>query len=456
MSIAIATSLCTLIVCLSPLSAAQQPSSDKDHAPPPLEMDGVIGIPIDISSIQAEVVFDLETRTAMATADVRFEMTADGMPLFDLRQRIAKLSCNGEELDPELVSSHKSGPDGSRMRLLQKELVAGTQHLLHFEYPLLKPNSPRAIDIGWGDGTLDWDFFFSDLNSGRYMEMWFPANLLYDRFKFDLDLKINGATAEHQIVTNGDVSEIEKQKHWKLSFPPTFAAFSHMLVVVPSDKVTRSASKVKVGDRTIHLDVCKLNTASTSLKDIHKRTSDYLKEFSKSTAMWPHGDRCTVFVWTGGRSMEYDGATTTSMGALGHELFHSWFGRGLKPVSQNDGWWDEAWTVWFADGGRTEPKKIPGKGSPVELASSNPYNRTTNSLSYRAGSLFFSRLAKELGDKKLMKLMAEFFNKNYATGASTEEMAQFLYAKTQNDQVLQLFHRYIYGKEGSVMDKKNR
>jgi hypothetical protein len=40
--------------------------------------------------------------------------------------------------------------------------------------------------------------------------------------------------------------------------------------------------------------------------------------------------------------MEYDGGTTTASGNLKHETYHTWWGRGLKPASQNDAWWDEA------------------------------------------------------------------------------------------------------------------
>ena len=35
--------------------------------------------------------------------------------------------------------------------------------------------------------------------------------------------------------------------------------------------------------------------------------------------------------------MEYDGATTAAVGAVEHEVLHSWFGRGIKPARASDG-----------------------------------------------------------------------------------------------------------------------
>ena len=71
---------------------------------------------------------------------------------------------------------------------------------------------------------------------------------------------------------------------------------------------------------------------------------------------WVHGDTFWAFVWGHGRGMEYDGATTASVPALEHEVFHSWFGRGVKPARAADGWIDEAWTTLGHD--------VPPAGQP--------------------------------------------------------------------------------------------
>jgi hypothetical protein len=347
--------LTAVTATLFTLFPAQQTDvlDDRMHAPAPFKVDGLTGVGIDINTLEAKVVFDLETKTASVVADLTFRMAGEGgMPIFDLRQDITSAKLNGKKLKPEEMAPHKFGKTSGTMRIIEKKLKADAEHHLHLEYTLAKPQSPKAIEIGWGEGTLDWDFFFSDLNHGRYMEMWFPANLIYDRFGFEFDFEIKGATEKHEIVTNGTVTE-QGDSHWSISFPEHYTAFSHMLVVVPAKNVERTTTSATLpGKKEIEIDVCRLKSTSVTNETVHELVVKHMTDFTKSTGEWPHGDRCTVFVWSGGRSMEYDGATTTSMGALSHELHHSWYGRGVKPRSQNDGWYDEAWTVFAADGYR--------------------------------------------------------------------------------------------------------
>ena len=52
-----------------------------------------------------------------------------------------------------------------------------------------------------------------------------------------------------------------------------------------------------------------------------------------------------------------DGGCTSPPGSLHHETFHSWWGRGIKPASQADGWWDEAWNVYH-DGQKKKKKGV--------------------------------------------------------------------------------------------------
>jgi aminopeptidase N len=162
---------------------------------------------------------------------------------------------------------------------------------------------------------------------------------------------------------------------------------------------------------------------------------------------WDHGDDCIVYVWKGSRSMEYDGATTTALGALDHEIFHSWFGRGVKPASQNDGWWDEAFNVYFADGRRPNRRVVEKEGKPVTLSSSNPYNRITPGTSYSLGAVFFGRLAHLLGADNLHTHMSDFYNKYTGQVASTADMENFLVTASGNEEVRKLFARYVYGRD---------
>ncbi|MBL7009270.1 MAG: hypothetical protein ISR76_09750 [Planctomycetes bacterium] len=443
--------LLALAALPSPGGAADD---DKLLAPPPLEVDGLIGVPIDILRLTGTMIFDGTTRTATATAEMIFEMTGDGgMPLFDLRQEVQRAVLDGVEIDAGSLAAHEIGPLAGTMRILEQELAAGQEHRLLLEYELDTPMSPGAKAIGWGAEGLTWDTWFSDLSPGRYLELWMPANLIYDRFAFDLRLELRGLESDHELVTNAEVEELGRH-HWQLRFPPTTTAFSPMVVIVPSADVERSTSTVKVGGRSILIDLCQRLDAKGDRKKVHAQVERDLKEFSKSTGEWPHADRFSIYVWRGGRSMEYDGATTTSLGALRHEFFHSWWGRGVKPASQNDGWFDEAWDVYAADGEGPSPSRVRKPSAPVTLCSDDPYNRVTAGASYGAGSAFFARVAAEIGDKKLRQLMAEFFVAHAHRPVTTATLEQHLVVGSgrKGDEVRQLFHRYVYGKDGDLAD----
>ena len=343
---------------------------------------------------------------------------------------------------------HDFGEATGTMRILEVEMEAGSEHHLHLEYPLTQPLSPAAQDIQWSAGGVHWDTWFSDLNQGRYLEMWFPANLLYDQHPFTLTLAIENAGEAHELITNGTV-EVLGEHQWKLDFPATYTAFSALVVLIPAARVERSTSTAKLkGGRKIEIDVCRLVETRVSLEQVHEATAEALADFSESMGPWAHGDRCTVFVWTGGRSMEYDGGTTTSMGALRHELFHSWFGRGAKPASQNGGWWDEAWNVYFCDGRRPRGDAMAQESAPVTLSPADPWNRVTPGASYMAGAFFFGRLAHVMGEKSLIAAMSAFFQAHSPGPVSTAQLVDHLAeaAGKQGDEVRALFDRYVYGR----------
>ena len=109
---------------------------------------------------------------------------------------------------------------------------------------------------------------------------------------------------------------------------------------------------------------------------------NHLASNESSSGSYLHGNQFTAFMNVGG--MEYDGATTTGQAALRHECFHSWWGRGLKPASQADGWFDEAWTTYH-DNGATGALALNFSNPAVTLSARNPWVRVTPSESYTSG-----------------------------------------------------------------------
>jgi aminopeptidase N len=146
--------------------------------------------------------------------------------------------------------------------------------------------------------------------------------------------------------------------------------------------------------------------------------------------------------------MEYDGATTTELAALKHEVFHSWFAGGLKPASQNDAWLDEGWTVYNTAEGISQIRPFDMSKPPIILSSSNPFNRITHNSStspdaYKDGFRFFAGLASELGLKELVSYMNKFYEKYKGLPVTTKQLQCHLIEESGNNKIDRYFDRFV-------------
>ena len=422
-------------------------------AGPPVEtVDGLVAVPIDITTVDAKVVIDAATKTALAEATMLFRTgSQDGHPIFDLRQEVVTATLDGTPVDPLELALHDFGLGlDFGLRILERELPACTDHTLVLTYAIEQPNAPESRAMVWQPGStrVKWDLWSTDLYPGRYLEQWFPANLVHDKFAFGLDLELKASDFEHTLVSNGAV-ELIGASHWKVDYPPTFTALSPMLVLVANDRVVAQTQELALAnDVKVTLDLYQDFDVGADLTAVTADITETMDEFIASTGAYAHGDRLTVYLWNEAtRSMEYDGAATTRVDALAHELFHSWYGRGVKPASQNDGWIDEAWDVHSVDFGFNEAP-LDFDAPPVELASPSPWNRITPTTAYFEGEQVFAGLAAMLGIPVLRALMADFYGMHVLEVVTTRDLERHIYCASSDPQVLATFHRFVYGEGG--------
>jgi aminopeptidase N len=148
--------------------------------------------------------------------------------------------------------------------------------------------------------------------------------------------------------------------------------------------------------------------------------------------------------------MEYDGATTASVPALEHEVFHSWFGRGVKPARAADGWIDEAWTTWATSSNPDRPRfaalELGLDEDPVELYPRDPWARHTPREAYTDGYRLFAGLAHLFGGADRLRLaMSEWYRVNAGRSATTDGLAAHLTAWSGVD-VGPWWARYVHGR----------
>ena len=79
------------------------------------------------------------------------------------------------------------------MRVVDVACPAGSAHQLELRYRLGQPESTGALPIALvtRDG-VSWDLLMSDLEPGRYLEMWFPAGLCHDTLRIEVDVEVAG------------------------------------------------------------------------------------------------------------------------------------------------------------------------------------------------------------------------------------------------------------------------
>ncbi|MBV9659526.1 MAG: hypothetical protein JO337_00045 [Acidimicrobiales bacterium] len=425
-------------------------------APPPADSGNRRVVAPSVERIRASLRFDLATQEGYGEATVEFSGgQVDGFPALDLRQEIEWLRLDGKPLAADdLPPTDLGGGEGAEMRVLDVAIEAGTRHQLEIGYHLATPACEKAEPIGWNHDGLRFDFWMSDLHPGRYLEMWVPAPLIHDRLALSLDIHIEGTDRPHTLIANtAGISHSSGRRDWSVVYPAHFTALSPMLVIAPSDEVEMRRSAVSLPGRSRSLGLVTARHADTDadLANCEADLKAWLTYLSSRYEPWVHGDTFWAVVWAPGRGMEYDGATTASVVALEHEVFHSWFGRGVKPARASDGWIDEAWTTWATTSGRAEVSRFASAElgldePPVELYRPHPWSRSTPPGAYTDGSRLFAGLAHLFGGAdRLRAAMSDWYRVNAGGLVTTDGLAAHLKAWSGVD-IGPWWARYVHGR----------
>jgi hypothetical protein len=421
------------------------------HAPAPLIVDGLAAVPIDILDLDASIEFDVADAIAHAEVTLTFQLgPAAGQPIFDLRQTHETLLLDGEPIDNALLARHDFGKGwDAGFSILAVALEPCTIHELELDYAVALPQAPNSGGLTYGQAParLWFDLYSSDLNPGRYLEAWLPANMPWDRHALHLGVNLVGAGVEHTLLSNAEVEPLDVNA-WQLEFPDTTTAMAPMILIQPSEELNLAAGvHAAANDQDIEYEVWTDDSLATP-PEIHAASLvAWLDEIVLSTGDYPYS-RVTVYLHQTDRSMEYAGGTTSSPIALEHELFHSWWARGLEPATYADGWIDEAWTV-FNTGPNIAlvPVELDWSAAPVQLYDPHPFARATPDASYSNGRLLFAGLAVIMGIEALRESMAELYMQgSMPRSITTAELEQHLHCASGEDpRVREAFHRFVYG-----------
>lgn len=418
-------------------------AGDLAGAPPSFGYRNQTVVPIDIDTVHVEYVFDVATSTASARAVVNFAVEAGGLPMLDMVPEPSSITLDGETIAaadfPVIDDPHSV----TRMRIVKRTLAANSRHELEVSYLL------SASDVTFSSGKVRTGFFMSDLTAGgrEFMEQFAPSNFEFDQIHFSFDVRVENATADHEVFTNGAMNEVARH-HWTIDFPSYFTTSSPYFHL--ADKGRFQVERFTYQGVAGEIPVTVYAESASNARSGATNTRSVMAELERDYGAFAH-DRIVVYVTPDGGGMEHCGATMTSLWALEHELTHSWFARGVMPSGGNAGWIDEAVASW-RDNGYPRARSAPNR-SPVNLGGFSAYRRHTTRDAYTLGATLISEFDFMFAGSGGMKAaLRQLFTERKRSTISVPFLQTFL--EGFSGQTLgAVFNRYVYGQTSATDGK---
>jgi hypothetical protein len=419
----------SLFFLLLILGQAFATENDLSHRPKSFNVNGGKAVFADFTEAQYKISYDLTLKRAFAVATINFEMLEPGFPIFDSVTAPTSVWLDGESV----IALETRTPQNETMTRYVNKLASTGTHELKIELPLV--TLVEFIDNGVKSA-----FWTSDLDERRFLERYLPANFEFDQVKMTFIVEFIGLKNKQVIYTNGLVQELNNQSY-KIEYPSYYTASSIFFHTVPQGSTNELRFKLKsIDGRDIPAVVYfSKSTWNTGLERLKAKTIEVFQELESDYGPFPHPSLTVLQAGMGG--MEYCGATMTDFSALGHELFHSYFARGVMPANGNSGWLDEALASWRDDGYQTSTFMSGSSGM-----SSHPYyTRTTDRAAYTFGARFMSYLDGKLKTKGGLKpFMRHMVDKRVFSPLFVEEFVQEM-SEFYDVSVHEDFKRYTYG-----------
>lgn len=408
------------------------PISDLDKRPPAFDIEQGKVVFVDIKNAYYEVTYDLEAKKASIEAHLSFENAEKGMPVIDSLAQPTSIVLDGKEVS-DLVTAT---PDKTTVVRVMKQDLGPGLHDIAISLPLetmveFAPNGVKSA------------FWMGDLEDRNYIEKYLPTNFVFDRVPMTLKLKFKGGEDNQRIYTNGTVEKLGANEY-KVTFQENLnisCPYFHTTPVgtYPETQFTYTSMDGRILPVTIYTgtDFPDMDTRLPRLKNL---LTSLLEELEGDYGPFPH-QSVTVFTNSNSGGMEYSGATITAEGSLGHELFHSYFARGVLPANGNAGWIDEALARW-------RDNHYPRAQVPVgttRMANLGAYDRLTDRQAYAFGSKFMSMIDGKTVNQGGLKPFLRYMVKEHSFDPLTtedliEELNRFYGMDFTPD-----FKRYLYG-----------
>lgn len=420
-----------LSLLLALISGHAFATADLTRAPESFDYQNSKAIYIDISDAHYRIDYDISAKKAEVNATLLFETLEAGYPMLDFVQNAKEIILNGEETHAtELLTPDRA----TRMRVMATQVSAGV-HTLQIKLPLISL-------LEWNNGGVHSAFWTSDLSERSFIEKYIPTNLEYDLYRMSFDIHFVNTQAKQSVYANGDIKFVNDQ-HVRIDFPSYFNSSALFFHTVPSTVMRESRFNFNSIDGRvlpvrIYIKPSSLTNPANQLRKLEGMTVKILNELEADYGPFPHPSVTIYNAGSGG--MEYHGATMTSERALGHELIHCYFARGVMPANGNAGWIDEAIASW-RDNGYPRGGAFSGNAN---MAGRAAYTRFTDRQAYSFGANFMASLDNHLKDQGGLKvILRKVFEEHVFRPFFTEDFISWVEGFSRTT-LMPIFQRHVY------------
>lgn len=406
-------------------------------APPDFQTSRGKAIFVDFKTAEYDITYNVFWKRTQVKTRIEFKADKHGLPVFDLIPIPKNARLNGKPVS--IIET--TAPDGSKLRQVDEEVGPGL-HVLEMENKLSK-NVRYSLRR-----TVSSAFWIRDLKYRKFLEQYIPSNFEFDQYQMIMNITFAGTTkARQDIYTNGELTVLSPNSY-RIVYPKYFTVSSPYFHTTPLGKKKRLDFHYEsVSGRQIPITVYTSWWSHPSKFKLE--TEKIMKELEADYGPWAHPSFIAyeTLPWTGG--MEHAGATQTSLGALDHEMLHSYFAKGVMPADGNSGWIDEAIASWRDKGYQRKP--LPNFQS-SNLGAHSPYQRNTDKRAYALGAEFMAYLDYRLQDMGGLKaFLRGYFQAYKHTVITTEHFKNNLEFFSGLD-LTNDFETYIWGENSSLHD----
>lgn len=406
-------------------------NNDLTHRPKSFSARTGRAVFVDFTEANYTINYDITAKTATARADITLNVVEAGHIIFDSVQDPTSIKLDGTSVTATI---QKTPGNETTVRVLDVPAAYGT-HKLTIEVPVKELVEFTSTGVRSA-------FWTSDLEERNFLERYLPASFEYDQVKMTFDIAFTGLKTTQIIYTNGTVKEKSKT-NYSISYPKHFNVSSIFFHTVPQGETNETRATFRsIDGREVPVVVYNKSSSWTGaggLERLKAQSLEVFNELEKDYGAWPHAQLIVYNAGMGG--MEYCGATMTSASALGHEMFHSYFARGMMPANGNSGWLDEALASW-RDNGYPRATSLSGSSG---MSSHAYYTRITDQAAYSFGARFMSYMDGKLAEKGGLKpFMRHVIDNRIFAPLFVEEFSKEL-SQHYGIDVEADFKKYTYG-----------